>query len=236
MLSRTDRSADDALGLAVLGHHADAGARWPRPATSAGQRAPSTLIVPAVDAGPRRRWPWPSRCGRSRAGRPGRPPRRRARRRSTSASSVPAGEARRPAGPARRRPSSVCASPKRVRAVLADLGDVAAEHRRDQPSRSVSATSPGVHPAAVAQDGDLLADPEDLVELVGDVEDGDAVARAAADHPGEPVDLARLQRRGRLVHDRRPGRRSDTARAIATICCTPSPSSPSGRRTSTSMP
>ena len=69
----------------------------------------------------------------------------------------------------------------------------------------MSATGPGVHAPAVAQHRDLLAQPEDLVELVRDVEDRDAVAPQHVDHLEQPVDLARLQRRRRLVHDHDAG-------------------------------
>ena len=65
----------------------------------------------------------------------------------------------------------------------------------------ISATRPGVDAPAVAQDGDAVAEPEDLVEPVGDVDDGDAVAPEEVDDPEQALDLARLERRGRLVHD-----------------------------------
>ena len=81
----------------------------------------------------------------------------------------------------------------------------------------------GVDAAAVAQHGDLLAEPEDLVELVASRRAPRRRARAAASITLEqPVDLARLERRRRLVHDHDPRVGRDSARAIATICWTPS--------------
>ena len=94
----------------------------------------------------------------------------------------------------------------------------------------------GVDPPPVAKDGHRVAQPEDLVEPVRDVDDRHAVAPQEVDHLDQPLDLARLERRGRLVHDHDAVVGVDTARAMATICWTPRPSSRSGRRTSTSMP
>ena len=54
---------------------------------------------------------------------------------------------------------------------------------------------------AIAQHGDPIAEPEDLLEPMGDIDDGDAVAPQDVDDLEQPFDFPRLERRGRLVHD-----------------------------------
>lgn len=86
-------------------------------------------------------------------------------------------------------------------AVAPDLGHVAAEHHRDQLHVFQRGQFAGVDVAAVAQDGDPVADAVELVHAVADVEDGDALAAQVLDDPEEGLDLAGLQRRGGFVHD-----------------------------------
>ena len=81
--------------------------------------------------------------------------------------------------------------------VLADLtiGHQAHELGDGGPSQRLRGDEP-----AVAQHGDGLADPVDLVEPVRDVDDGDAARVEALDEREQLIDLARRQRRRRLVH------------------------------------
>ena len=92
---------------------------------------------------------------------------------------VPAGQAVGPQHRARR-PRRVCSV---AEAWCAPCSRTSATSRPSivatSPSRSVSATGPLCDPAAVAQDGDLLAEPEHLVQLVRHVEHRDAARRAA---------------------------------------------------------
>ena len=102
---------------------------------------------------------------------------------------------------------SVCPAPKRVRPCSRTSSTPRPSIIATNPSRSVATDRAVVHPAAVAQHGDPLGQPEDLVQLVCDVQHGDAVGAQHPDHLGQPVDLPRLQRRRRLVHDHAPTRR-----------------------------
>ena len=54
---------------------------------------------------------------------------------------------------------------------------------------------------AAAQDGRRVAERDDLVQLVGDVEDRAAARRRDAQRLEQLLDLLRRQHRGRLVHD-----------------------------------
>ncbi|WP_374200097.1 hypothetical protein [Streptomyces sp. S-2] len=90
-------------------------------------------------------------------------------------------------------------------AVPADLGHVPAEHHRDQPHPLQSFERPGVDVAAVAEHGDPVADPVQLVHPVADVDHGHVAGAQFLDDPEEGLDLAGLQRGGRLVHDDDPG-------------------------------
>jgi hypothetical protein len=63
----------------------------------------------------------------------------------------------------------------------------------------------GVHGAPVLQHGDPVTDLPDLLQPVGDVDDGDALGGEVADHPEEPFDLLVVQHGRRLVHDDQPG-------------------------------
>ena len=59
--------------------------------------------------------------------------------------------------------------------------------------------------AAVLEHGDPVADLPDLVEAVGDVDDGDARRGELADHAEEVGDLLRVEDGRRLVHDDHAG-------------------------------
>ncbi|ADI10120.1 hypothetical protein SBI_07000 [Streptomyces bingchenggensis BCW-1] len=59
--------------------------------------------------------------------------------------------------------------------------------------------------AAVAQDGDAVAEGRYLLQVVGDEDDADAVRAQGADDPEELVDLFGGEHRGRLVHDQDAG-------------------------------
>ena len=63
----------------------------------------------------------------------------------------------------------------------------------------------GQHQLAVPQDGHVLADLEDLLEVVRDVEDGDAAGDQLADALEQAADRVALQRRRRLVQQDAPG-------------------------------
>jgi hypothetical protein len=77
---------------------------------------------------------------------------------------------------------------------------VAADHPGHELSRRRLPDRLGHHPLAVAEHRHPVRDPVDLVELVGDVDDGDAALPQLPDHPEQRLDLGRAQRRGRLVH------------------------------------
>lgn len=83
----------------------------------------------------------------------------------------------------------------------AGLGQIAAEHHRDEPRPVEADEVAGVDVAAVAEHGDAVADPVELVHAVADVEDGDALAAQVPDDVEEGLDLARFQRGGGFVHD-----------------------------------
>ena len=71
-------------------------------------------------------------------------------------------------------------------------------------SRVISRDRSGVDPAPVAKHGHDVAQPEDLVEPVRDVDDRHAIAAQKIDDLHQPLDLARLERGGGLVHDDDP--------------------------------
>ena len=77
-------------------------------------------------------------------------------------------------------------------------------------SRTSAASSrlggrPGVDLLAVLEHRDGVAEVEDLLEPVGDVDDRDAAVGEAADDRVEQLDLVVGERRGRLVHLDDPG-------------------------------
>ena len=105
------------------------------------------------------------------------------------------------------------------RAAPLGLGQLAAEHRRDQlvaaDSSAIGALGDG---APVAHHGDPVADGVELVEPVGDEDDRHALARAAADDVEQDADLVLGERRRRLVHDHElglGGQRAGDARSSA---------------------
>ena len=124
--------------------------------------------------------------------------------RLTPASCGPAGEPGRLAAPGRRW-RAWCSAPK----LVAPCARTSAMSRPSIVATSRSRVGLGdrsaVDEPTVAQHGHPLADPEDLVELVGHVQDRDVADGAVVDDADQQVDLARLQRRRRLVHDDDPG-------------------------------
>lgn len=63
----------------------------------------------------------------------------------------------------------------------------------------------GVDDVAVAQHRDAIRDRQHLLELVADVEDGDAAVMEVADEGEQPFDLGGRQAGGGLVHDQQAG-------------------------------
>ena len=132
----------------------------------------------------RRRGPPSARCGRRPSARrgPGSRPRGPRARRGRGGS---------------RRPGAAGSRPRLAAARLAGLvlgareqrGRRAAHHLLDDPGH-VDVGGLGVgHDAAVAQHGDAVADLEQLVELVRDVDDGDASRLEVVDDVEEALDL-----------------------------------------------
>ena len=62
-----------------------------------------------------------------------------------------------------------------------------------------------MHEPAVAQHGDPVADPVELLHPVADVHHREPAVAQPLDHAEQRLDLAGLERRGRLVHDDHPG-------------------------------
>lgn len=83
----------------------------------------------------------------------------------------------------------------------AHLGHVAAQHHRDELHAVEVGEVTGVDVPTVAEHGDPVADPVELVHAMADVEHGDAACAQVLDDPEEGLDLAGLQRGGGLVHD-----------------------------------
>jgi hypothetical protein len=87
-----------------------------------------------------------------------------------------------------------------------DVLDGAAGHQRDHlAGGGAGRRQPGGDGAAVLEHGDPVADLTDLLQPVGDVDDGDAAGGEVADDGEEVVDLLAVQDRGGLVHDDQPG-------------------------------
>ena len=82
-----------------------------------------------------------------------------------------------------------------------EVADLTPDHQADQPVLVQLGDGEGLDDTPVAHDGDAVGHPEDLVEPVRDVEDGDPLAREAPDDPEELVYLLLGQRRRGLVHD-----------------------------------
>ena len=85
-----------------------------------------------------------------------------------------------------------------------EIVDAPPDHVLDQACMGMVADRPGRNMSAVAEDGHAVGDCEDLVELVGDVEDRNPKGGQAPDDGEEKRDLVRRERRGRLVHDHDP--------------------------------
>lgn len=85
------------------------------------------------------------------------------------------------------------------------LRQVAADHAADQVVLGHALDRFAGDPGAVAQGGDPLADLEDLLQTVGDEEDGGALLAQGADDTEEPGHLAAGEGRRRLVHDQDAG-------------------------------
>ena len=87
------------------------------------------------------------------------------------------------------------------RAVGVEALDLAADHQLDQLVGRGRRRDPGGRRAAVAEHRDPVADPADLVEAVGDVDDADALGGEPADDLEQGLDLALVEDRRGLVHD-----------------------------------
>ena len=201
---------DDAVGLAVLRDERDAG----RDGGSRRSRLDRVARRPRprrCRAAARRRWPWRSRSGRIRAGRRVRRPRRRAPRPSTSSRTWRRVRSRALAAATRVVLRRVVCVPKRVLA-RATSDSSRPSIMETSSSRVISRDRSGVDAAPVAKHGHHVAQPEDLVEPVRDVDDRHAVAPQEIDDLQQALDLARLERRGGLVHDDDPVIGVDRAR------------------------
>ncbi len=108
-----------------------------------------------------------------------------------------------------RRSTSSTGSPAcRARVALGD--HVAADHRPHQLFLGDALQRLGEDEAPVAQDRHPLADGQDLLEAMGDEDDGRALVTQRLHHSEQPPGLDRRQGGGRLVHDqhtRAPGQR-----------------------------
>ena len=81
------------------------------------------------------------------------------------------------------------------------LAQFTTDHHLDDIIEGQTRDRSRVDPLAVAQDGDLIADAEDLVHLVRDVDDPAAAILQLLNDAEEMVDLLLGQRGGGLVHD-----------------------------------
>ena len=87
-------------------------------------------------------------------------------------------------------------------ALREDVLDGPAGHQRDDlAGRGVAGREPGGDGAPVLEDGDPVADLADLLEPVGDVDDGDVLGGEVADDAEEALDLLVVQHGRGLVHD-----------------------------------
>ncbi|OWK19569.1 hypothetical protein AJ88_40210 [Mesorhizobium amorphae CCBAU 01583] len=85
------------------------------------------------------------------------------------------------------------------------LGKLAADHHGDDGFFRHLREINGIDHGTIAHDGGALADAEDLVQLVRDIDHRDAVAGKADDDLGQALEFARRQARCRLVHGDDPG-------------------------------
>ena len=82
-----------------------------------------------------------------------------------------------------------------------EIGELPAHHLGDDEIRGQALGVPGADVLAVPHDGDLVADAEDLVHLVGDVDDGDALLAKLVNDGKEGLHLRRRQGGGGLVQN-----------------------------------
>ena len=118
------------------------------------------------------------------------------------------------------------------RALLLHFGEIAAQHARNQLQLGDVLHRRDGDGAAVAHDGDAVADLVEFVELVADEDHGNAFGLQLADRAQQHGNFRLVERGCRLVHDHQPASK-ETARAIATICWMAVENRSSGSRTST---
>ena len=95
-----------------------------------------------------------------------------------------------------------------ARLVVVGLGEilgVGADHLAHDPLRVDVLHLLLAGDVAVAQHGDVVADADQLLQPVRDVDDRDALRLEVGDHLEQHLDLGRAKRRGRLVHDQDRG-------------------------------
>ena len=111
---------------------------------------------------------------------------------------------------ARETPSTARATapPPRALAVGEQAVDLAADHQADDALDVELGDGGGAGQRAVAQHGGAVADPQHLLEPVGDEDDRDALGLEPAHDGEQALDLLVGQGRGRLVHDHELGRPS----------------------------
>ena len=85
------------------------------------------------------------------------------------------------------------------------LGQVAADHRRDDRRQRRPRHRPRGDRRAVAEHGVSLGDPADFLEEMADVDDRQPPRPQPVDHREQPLGVALGQRAGRLVEDDHPG-------------------------------
>src|SRR5205814_6574823 len=90
----------------------------------------------------------------------------------------------------------------------------AADHSCDETAVVELAQRCGDNPLPVAKDGRRVADLVDLLEVVRDVEDGDAARLDTPNTVEEALDRAALERRGRLVEDQKARADRECARDL----------------------
>ena len=90
--------------------------------------------------------------------------------------------------------------------------DLPAEHPGDELDPAQLGLRPLADQLAVPQNGDAVGDLEDLVQEVRDEHDRDPLGRQLPDQVEEPLDLAGVEARRRLVEDQHVGRDVDRAR------------------------
>ena len=86
-----------------------------------------------------------------------------------------------------------------------EVADLTPDHLPDEEVLGHLAHWSRRDPAAVAEHGDAIGDPEDLVETVADEQHRDAAVSEPVDLAEQALRLVRRQRGGRLVHDQDPG-------------------------------